>query len=400
MATLLRRELFKAHKLCQADARSVAWGLGPLSNDNGSFMTTLKVGVIGCGHIAQRAHIINLTRLPRVELVAFAEREPERRHAAARLAPKATAFTDYEELLHGAELDAVVICLPNSLHAEAAIAALERGKHIYLEKPLAMSVAEAQGVIKAWQRAGVVAMMGFNYRFNKLYESVRGHIGSGTLGQPLFARSVFSTARRELPPWKRERRSGGGVLFDLASHHFDLLRYFFGQDVLEVFAEVQSHSSEGDSATLQLRLACGMAAQAFFSSRAVDEDSFEIYGERGKLSVNRYSSLEASLTEPTLDGLRLGQLRRGLRRLARSRYLLEKVRAPLHEPSYRTALSRFVAAVESATPLAPDLFDGYHSLAVVEAAEESARLGRPILVAGSLDRDRSTALSEEAEKRL
>jgi myo-inositol 2-dehydrogenase / D-chiro-inositol 1-dehydrogenase len=345
-------------------------------------MTTLKVGLIGCGHIAQAAHLVNLKGLHLAELVAFAEPDAERRLEMARLAPKAAAFTDYEELLNKAEIDAALICLPNALHARAAIAALEKGKHLYLEKPLATSLDEAQDVITAWRSAGVVAMMGFNYRFNKLYESVRRHIRSGTLGQLLFARTVFATAGHDLPPWKRARRTGGGVLFDLASHHFDLLRYFFGQEVREVFAETCSRRSDCDSAMLQLRLDDGMIVQSFFSLGAVEEDSFEIYGERGKLSVDRYSSLEPRITPPTLAGIRLRQLRHGLRSMARSRYLLEKMRAPLHEPSYARALYGFVVAALDAdhtdTQPAPDLFDGYHSLAITEAAEESARTGRPV----------------------
>ncbi|HVG32323.1 MAG TPA: Gfo/Idh/MocA family oxidoreductase [Pyrinomonadaceae bacterium] len=344
-------------------------------------MTTLKVGLIGCGHIAQAAHLVNLKRLPSAELVALAEPDAGRRLEAQRLAPKAAAFTDYEELLDKAEVDALVICLPNALHARAAIAALEKGKHIYLEKPLATSLDEAQAVITAWQKAGVVAMMGFNYRFNKLYESVRRHIRSGTLGQLLFARTVFSTAVQDLPPWKRDRLSGGGVLFDLASHHFDLLRYFFDQEVRELFAETCSRRSDCDSAMLQLRLDDGMVVQSFFSLGAVEEDSFEIYGEGGKLSVDRYGSLEPRITPTTLGQLRLRELRHGVRSLARSGYLLEKMRAPLHEPSYRKALSSFVAAAlsaDSATQAAPDLFDGYHSLAITEAAEESAMTGRSV----------------------
>jgi predicted dehydrogenase len=343
-------------------------------------MTTLKVGIIGCGRLAQSAHFVNLTSLPRAELVAFAEPEQERRQAAARLAPNAAAFASYEEMLDKAEVEAVIICLPNALHAAAALDALARGKHIYLEKPLAMSLDEARAVIRAWQRAGVVAMMGFNYRFNKLYESVRGHIQSGKLGQALYARSVFSTARQELPLWKQSRRSGGGVLFDLATHHFDLMRYFFGQEVREVCAEIRSHESEDDSAFVQMRLDGGVTTQSFFSTSAVEEDSFEIYGEKGKLCVDRYSSLEARITPPTLGGLRVRQLRQGLRSLIGSRYLFEKMRATLHESSYRASLLRFVAAAQANTQLAPDLFDGYQSLAVVEAAEESAKTGRWIQV--------------------
>jgi len=344
-------------------------------------MTILKVGLIGCGQIAKAAHLVNLKGLRCAELVAFAEPDAGRRQEAARLAPKAAAFTDYEELLDRAPVDAALICLPNALHARAAIAALERGKHIYLEKPLATSLDEARGVITAWQSAGVVAMMGFNYRFNKLYASVREQVRAGKLGQLLFARTVFASAVQDLPAWKRERRSGGGVLFDLASHHFDLLRYVFDQEVREVFAETSSRRSDCDSAMLQMRLDDGMIVQSFFSLGAVEEDSFEIYGEMGKLSVDRYSSLVARITPTTLSRMRLRQLQHGLRSMARSRYLLEKIRAPLQEPSYAKALSSFIAAAlaaDTATHPAPDLFDGYQSLAITEAAEESARTGRPV----------------------
>jgi predicted dehydrogenase len=350
-------------------------------------MKSLRVGLIGCGRIAQQAHLPNLRRLPSVELVAFADPQAERRREAALFAPEAVAFASYEELLE-TDVEAVVICLPNTLHATASIAALERGKHVYLEKPLATSSDEALAVIKAWQRAGVVGMMGFNYRFNKLYASVRDCVRSGVLGKPLFARSVFSTAPKDLPEWKMSGQSGG-VLFDLASHHLDLTRYFFEQEVSEVFASVGSQRSAGDTAMLQMLLADGMSIQSFFSTSAVEEDSFEIYGELGKLSVNRYLSLDVRITQAKLDGFRLHQLRHGLRSLARAPYLFEKARAPAQEPSYRTAMLRFVSAVRSSSSRGggehptPDFFDGYHNLTVIEAAERSAKTGRRVQITKS-----------------
>ncbi len=338
-------------------------------------MKALKVGLIGCGRIAMQAHLRNLARMPDVDLVAFADTDAARLREAARLAPGALAFNSYEELLDKTDVRGVIICVPNMLHAKTAIAALERGVHVYLEKPLATSSVDARSVIGAWQRAGVVGMMGFNYRFNKLYESLRARIHSGVLGRLLLARSTFSTTAKDLPEWKLLRRNGGGVLLDLASHHLDLSRYFFAQEVSEVFAEIQSRRSEADSASLQIRLADGMMIQSFFSTSAVEEDSFEIYGERGKLSVNRYLSLDVRMTETTLDGFRLNQLQHGLRSLARAPYLLEKVRAPAREPSYHTALLRFASAVRSGEQLKPDFFDGYYNLNLIEAAERSSETG-------------------------
>src|SRR5262245_16729525 len=107
-------------------------------------MSPLKVGLIGCGHIAQSTHLHVLTRLPDVDLVALAEVDATRRYEASRRAPAAIAVADYQELLALPDVEAVVICLPNALHADAAIAALEARKHVYLEKPLATTLAEGR----------------------------------------------------------------------------------------------------------------------------------------------------------------------------------------------------------------------------------------------------------------
>jgi predicted dehydrogenase len=339
-------------------------------------MSALRVGLIGCGRIAQSVHLKILTRLPDVELVALAEPDAHLREQARRRAPSAAAFSDYSELLERSEAEAVIICLPNALHAEAAVAALQQGKHVYLEKPLAISLDEGRRVLEAWQRAGVVGMMGFNYRFNPLYHKVKQHVQSGRLGELVSVRSVFSTAAKTLPAWKQTRQSGGGVLLDLASHHVDLVRFFFGQEVSEVFASLRSQCSEGDSATLQLRLADGLLVQSFFSLSAVEEDRFEIYGQAGKLAVDRYSSLDVEVTAPTQSSARLRRLQQGLRSLRCVPYLLTKLRAPNREPSYQAALTHFVDAVRTHHPASPDFTDGYRSLSIVAAAEQSARTGR------------------------
>jgi predicted dehydrogenase len=335
----------------------------------------LRVGVIGCGRIARVAHLPALAR---------AEGDPESLRAASSHAPRATFYTDWRELIESSDAEAVVVCLPNALHAEAATAALERGRHVYLEKPMATNLREARSVVGAWRRAGTVGMIGFNYRFNKLYAAARRHVLSGKLGALVAARTVFSTAKADAPDWKRARESGGGALLDLGSHHVDLVRFIFGREVREVFADVWSRRVEDDCATLRLRLADGLIVQSFFSTCAVEEDRFEIYGDEGKLSLDRYLSLDVRLSEPTLRSARLKQLRHALGELRRSPYLLEKLRAPANEPSYVSALLAFVAAAlegdRGVKNVKPDLEDGYRSLAVVVAAEESARTRRVVVM--------------------
>ena len=341
-------------------------------------MAPVKVGLIGCGSIGRLVHLDILAYLPDAELVALAECDPQRRIEATRRVPQIAAFADYQELVKMSEVEAVVICLPNALHAEAAVAALEQGKHVYLEKPLAISLQEARRVLAAWRQAGVVGMIGFNFRFHALYQDARRHIQSGRIGEVIAIRSVFAASGRTAPSWKQTRQHGGGVLLDLASHHVDLVHFLFGQPVREVFGRLRSQRSEGDSAALQLRLADGLLVQSFFSISAVDEDCFEIYGRSGKLMIDRYLSLDVEITDPEIDFSRLKQLGRGLRTLLTGPNVREKMKAPRREPSYKAALKHFVAAVRSNQRCSPDFADGYRSLAVLEAVEESARTGRVV----------------------
>jgi myo-inositol 2-dehydrogenase/D-chiro-inositol 1-dehydrogenase len=336
------------------------------------------VGLIGCGSIAQSVHLKILTRMAGVELVAFAETDPERRQQARRRAPSAVAVADYQSLLALPEVEAVLVCLPTALHAAAATAAVEAGKHLYLEKPLATSLDEARRVIDAWRNAGVVGMVGFNYRFNPLVQDARQRIQAGQIGNCIAARSVFATPARRLPAWKESRSNGGGVLLDLASHHVDLVHFLFRREIVELFAQIQSLRSEDDSATLHLRLADGVMVQSFFSLCAVDEDRVEIYGDAGKLSYDRYRSLGVHFTGASADYARLRQSSEAVRMLLRKPYSFKRLCLPGSESSYQAALAHFATAVRSSEPASPSLWDGYRSLAVIDAAEQSARSGRAV----------------------
>jgi len=343
-------------------------------------MPSLKVGLMGCGSIAQLVHLPVLTRLPDVELVALAEADPERLKKAHHLVPKAVVFDHYEKLLKMKEVEAVIICLPNDLHAGAAIASLQQDKHVYLEKPLATSLEQARRVLKVWQSTQLVGMIGFNYRFNPLYRVTRQHLQTGSLGNLVGARSIFSTTGRNSPNWLQTRLTGGGVLLDLASHHADLIRFFFGQEVREIFASLRSLRSEDDSAMLQLKLSDGLMVQSFFSISSVEEDRFEVYGQTGKLFVDRYLSLCVEIYGPTLDSIRPKQLWHRLKTLIHIPYLLKKIRAPGHEPSYREALTHFITAARAHRRATPDFYDAYRTLMVIEAAEESFRTQRMVSV--------------------
>jgi len=349
-----------------------------------------KLGLIGCGSIAQTVHLNILTHLPQVELAALAEPDSQRRATAQRQAPDAIAFTDYNALLERSDVDGVVICLPSALHAEVAIAALELGKHVYLEKPIALTSQEAEAVITAWKQSRVIGMIGFNYRFSPLYRAARRAIQAGQLGKLVSARAVFSYPIGTAPVWKQQRASGGGILLDLALHDIDLVRFLFDADIETVAAEVRSHLYEDDTAALQLGLSDGMVIQLFTSMSTVDEARWEIYGQQGKLTADRYRETSIDITPPHRPYSRSAQLYNSLGAALRS-LNPRKILAPTLEPSYRQALAHFVAAIQTGQSAHPDFTDGHRALAIIEAVEAAAQSGNviavktdPVAVSGSL----------------
>jgi len=350
-------------------------------------MAKLRVGLVGCGRIAQLVHLPLLMRLPDVELTALAESDPARREEAARRAPRAAVHPTHAELLADPSVEAVLICLPNALHHHAAIDALDAGKHVYLEKPLATDLGDARSVLDVWRRSGLVGMIGFNYRFNPLHQSARRHLERKIVGEIVGARSIFSSAARELPEWKKNRQTGGGVLLDFASHHVDLMRYFFRQEIQQVYAELRSQRSEEDSATLELRLTDSTLVQSFFTTSALDEDRFEFYGTNGKLTFDRHLSRSVEITDAARTMIEVKRLRQACESLARNPPLFGRFLGGGNEPSFARAVAHFVAAVRGEVKASPDFEDGYRSLAVIAAAEESAGTGRAVRVSSFDDED-------------
>jgi len=334
-------------------------------------LTPLRIGVIGCGRIARAVHLPVLGRIRDARVVAIAEPDEPSRAAAAMIARGATAYADHADLLRAGGLDAVVVCVPPHLHAPVATAAFDAGLHVYLEKPIALSVAEGERLIEAWRRSRRIGMIGFNFRFHPQMLRIRERLRDGAIGTPLGVRAIFSILPHELPEWKRTRRSGGGVLLDLASHHIDLVHYLFDEPVTRVFASVRSLSGEGDHAAVQLELASGLMVQLFGSRGTVDEHRLEIVGTTGKLVMDRTELVRPDHVPATQQGARARRLARALAALEPARVL----RSPGMEPSFDAALGAFVWSASGNAFGGPDLLDGMRSLAVVEAAERSAATG-------------------------
>ena len=192
----------------------------------------LRIGLIGCGGICRYAHAPAWKSDERAEIVAVCDILPDRAKELAKdFFPKAATTTDYRELLKRKDIDAVDICTPNDLHSEIAIAAFAAGKHVFCEKPDAISPAKALEMKKASEKAGKLLMVMRNNRFTEAAVIAKSFIEQGKMGE-IYAGRCGWQRRRGSPGrggwFTTKAKSGGGPLIDLGVHMIDLAVWLMG----------------------------------------------------------------------------------------------------------------------------------------------------------------------------
>ena len=189
-----------------------------------------RVGFIGAGGIA-RTHMKYLNQIPGVEIVAAADVVDDNLAKAKNEYKVQRSYKDYMEMLKAEkEMDAVSVCTPNGLHAPNTIAALEAGKHVIVEKPMAMSAKEGQKMLDAANRAGKQLIVGFQYRFSPQSSFVREYATTGQLGNIMYVRCQ-ALRRRGIPNWGvfgRKELQGGGPMIDIGVHIIEAAHYCIG----------------------------------------------------------------------------------------------------------------------------------------------------------------------------
>jgi predicted dehydrogenase len=185
----------------------------------------LRVGVIGGGAIAQVAHLPVLKKMRTVEVKAICDTDLPKARALANRFGVNDAFDDIEDMLRYESLDAVVICSPTHLHESHIQAALSAKLHVLVEKPLAMSAASAQKILRIVEKHDRVVMVGMNHRYRPDVQIVRSFVQSGELGTIESVRGswhVFRPGRTQLGWRQRKDQSGGGAMLDLGLSILDL----------------------------------------------------------------------------------------------------------------------------------------------------------------------------------
>lgn len=333
-------------------------------------MEKVRVGVIGCGSIAQHRHLPEYQFNPNVELVAVCDINQER---SLEVAEKygVLSYTSYEELLDSSKVDAVSVCTPNYLHAPISIAALEAGIHVLCEKPMATSKQEAEAMIAAAKASGKKLMIAHNQRFVPSHQKARQLIQSGEIGKIYSFRTAFGHGGPE--GWSVEGKEGWffqkekafvGAMGDLGVHKTDLLRYVLGEEIVEVGSFVETSAKDfadvDDNAVCVLKTESGiigtLAASWAYVSK--EDNSTIIYGEKAilRLEDDPTSSLVAQYAHGEVVKYELGKIQSNDEGGQRNSHVIEK----------------FVDSILKGQEPPVSGEEGMKSLAVILAALESS----------------------------
>ncbi len=337
------------------------------------------VGVIGAGDAANH-HIPALLSLAEVRLLAMADVNPARlRDRSERFGVKAT-FDDYRRLLDHPGIDVVAILTPPAFHLEMALAAMQAGKHILLEKPITATLDEAHILCEKERGFQGKICVAYNLRFARQVQLLRQLLETGQLGTIEILRCFASTPSMlgpNRPTHRGDRAQGGGSVIELGVHHYDLWSYLLDSQVADVTAATRSEFMHDQSAVVAGRMANGALVTTCISLCAAEQYEIEVLGSaaRARASLYRYDGFELLRTGETAGaaGARAAGLWRSISGFPNA------VRALRHGgdflESFRGLWRHLVACIlEDRTP-GPDLKAGLDSLAVAVATSNATRPG-------------------------
>ena len=332
----------------------------------------LRVGIAGLGRLGKRHAEALAFGTRHVELVAACSPVEAERDFARDSLGVGRLYADFDVFIADPDMDAVVLVTPTSLHADQAIAALRAGKHVFIEKPLALNMADCERVLAvAAERLDQVAMVGFVRRFDPSYVSAQASVAGGEIGRPFLVRS--QTCDRNDPDgfFVRFAPSSGGIFMDCSVHDIDLARWLLGRPkALRAFATgtIALHPGLADCGDVDNGLAIvefeGGARAMFYASRTMahgHETSTEVIGTAGKLLVGEHAARDR-IVRSDAHGVR------------------HAVLADFHErfqAAFGAEMAAFVAACRGDAPLTLTLSDAAEATRIGLAITRSLHSGMP-----------------------
>jgi 1,5-anhydro-D-fructose reductase (1,5-anhydro-D-mannitol-forming) len=318
-------------------------------------------GIVGTGTAADRLVGPGIAADPESELVAVVSRDEGRAKEFAAKHGARRAYTGYEDLLADSEVDIVYIASPNALHSDQAIAAAEAGKHILSEKPLAMTVRDAQRVVEAARAHRVKLGTNFQTRHYAPVEEIKRVLQAGEIGDILVVQAESAAGANPLKGWRTDASLAGmGTVNNIGVHPLDLVRYLLGSEVREVAAMTDAgRRDELETLALALlRFDNGALAYVNANQKVpFFQPDIELYGTKGTI-------LGRNATRPGFDSQVVVRTTDG-----------ERTIESTTKDGFHRAVAAFSRAIlEDRTPSASG-DDGLRSVEVVDAIRTSARSG-------------------------
>jgi predicted dehydrogenase len=339
---------------------------------------TIRVGIIGAGQIVRVRHLPEVLANPDAVLAGICDINEERVNELAKEF-NTKAYTDYKEMVQEPDIDAIVVAATNKLHAVMTIDALNAGKHVLCEKPMATTLEDAQNMLDAAKKSGKQLMLGNNQRLEASHQKAREILASGKLGKILSFRTTFGHPGSEdwavegLNTWFYKKDVAGlGVLGDLGIHKLDLIRWLLDDDFDQVvaFADTLSKTYPNgkpidveDNAICVLRMKSGALGTMEASwSYAKENNSTTVYCQNGVLEI---------YTDPEFPLVIHYNHEQG------EYYQLGKKSTNVEQLS-SGVMDAFVGALEAGKTVPITGEDGYKALEIVMAAKKSADSGQVV----------------------
>ena len=254
-------------------------------------MRKIKWGVLGTAYIFERDTAEGMRQAENCEMYAVAGRNPEKAAAFQKKYGFQKAYCDYESLLADPDVEAVYLPLPNDMHCEWAIRAMNAGKHVLCEKPLATTAEEAAKMFAAAKKNGVLLMEAFAYQHSPFVTAIREEIENGAIGQVRYAEAALITSDYDLSNIRMRRDTYGGSVYDLGVYSCSMILRMLGQEPEKVQA-VSTFSDEKIDlfTTVLMEFADGARAQfnsgmVLATERNAAIDRFQVHGTEGSIQA-------------------------------------------------------------------------------------------------------------------
>lgn len=336
--------------------------------------SSLRFGIIGCGRIAPR-HAQSIQQVPDAQLVAVADIKPQRATTFGQ-EYHAADYVDYHQLLEREEIDAISVCVPSGLHAQVAIDAMTAGKHVLVEKPIAITLADADRMIDVSKATGRTLGVVLQNRYNQPMQALRHAYDAGKLGK-LYLGSVCVRWYRPQSyyedGWHGTWAMDGGALMNQSIHHIDALQWLMGPVTsVNAYTATLAHTMEAEDVGVAIvRFASGALATIEGSTLTWPqnlEGSVALFGERGSVKIGGTALNRIELWKVE------GELEQEAELLTSQRVDPPSV----YGYSHREVIRDFVHAVQNGTEPGTTGPEARKSLALVLAIYESAANGREV----------------------